>query len=119
MSKAPLFGIVAGEKSGDILGASLVAALRTHYPEARFVGIAGPTMLEMGCETLAPMDRLSVMGFVEPLGRLPELLRIKRRLQDFFLSNRPLAFIGIDSPSFNLRVEAQLHRHGIKTVHYV
>ena len=119
MRKPQLFGIVAGEKSGDMLGASLVAALRKRYPDARFVGIAGSTMLDQGCETLAPMDRLSVMGFVEPLGRLPELLRIKQRLQDFFHDNPPTAFIGIDSPDFNLRLEAQLHQHNIKTVHYV
>lgn len=119
MSNAPRFGIVAGESSGDNLGAGLIKALRKHYPSAEFLGIAGPEMLKLGCHTLAPMDRLSVMGFVEPLGRLPELFKIKRQLQNEFLANPPLAFIGIDAPAFNLRLEEPLRRGGIKTVQYV
>ncbi len=119
MSDIPYFGIVAGESSGDNLGASLIEALRRHYPNAEFVGIAGPKMLELGCRTLAPMERLSVMGFVEPLGRLPELFKIKARLQAEFIANPPLAFIGIDAPAFNLRLEDPLRRNFIKTVQYV
>jgi len=119
MSNAIRIGIVVGEKSGDMLGAGLMQALRKHYPEAEFVGIGGPAMIALGCRTLAPMERLSVMGFVEPLGRLPELLRIKQRLQDFFLQDPPAVFIGIDSPDFTLRIEAVLRAAGIKTVHYV
>ncbi|PCJ24581.1 MAG: lipid-A-disaccharide synthase [SAR86 cluster bacterium] len=119
MSKAALFGIVAGEKSGDILGAGLIAELRKIYPDARFVGIGGQDMIAQGCESIAPMDRLSVMGFVEPLGRLPELFALKKRLRNLFIENPPLAFIGIDSPDFNLRLESELHQHNIKTVHYV
>ena len=76
MTKPIRFGIVAGEKSGDILGASLIEALRTYYSDAEFVGVAGPAMLELGCKSITPMDRLSVMGFVEPLSRLPELLKL-------------------------------------------
>ena len=119
MSKHPRFGIVAGESSGDNLGAGLIEALRRHYPNAEFVGIAGPQMLKLGCRTLAPMERLSVMGFVEPLGRLPELFKIKARLQAEFISNPPLAFIGIDAPAFNLRLEKPLRENSIKTVQYV
>ena len=94
-------------------------ALRELYPAARFSGIGGVEMEQLGCDSLAPMERLSVMGLVEPLGRLPELLRIKRNLERFFLKTRPTAFIGIDSPDFNLRLAANLHKGGIRTIHYV
>ncbi len=119
MTKPIRFGIVAGEKSGDILGASLIEALRTYYPDAEFVGVAGPAMLELGSKSITPMDRLSVMGFVETLSRLPELLKLKKDLQECFTAHKPAAFIGIDSPDFNLRLAANLHAQGIKTVHYV
>ncbi len=119
MTKPIRFGIVAGEKSGDILGASLISALRTHYPDCEFVGVGGPAMEALGCESLTPMDRLSVMGFVEPLGRLPELLKLKKRLVQRFTVDQPDAFIGIDSPAFNLRIATELHSRGIKTIHYV
>ncbi len=112
-------GIVAGEKSGDILGAGLMRALRELHPAAHFSGVGGPEMEQLGCDSLAPMERLSVMGLVEPLGRLPELLRIKRSLERFFLKTRPAAFIGIDSPDFNLRLSGSLHKSGIRTIHYV
>ena len=113
------FGILAGERSGDILGAGLIKALRQHYPNAKFTGIGGPDMELLGCRSLAPMERLSVMGFVEPLGRLPELLGIKRKLEQHFKAHPPAAFIGIDSPDFNLRVEEVLKGAGIPTIHYV
>lgn len=112
-------GILAGEKSGDILGAGLINALKEKYPDAEFVGIGGPLMIAAGCQSLAEMDRLSVMGFVEPLGRLPELLRIKKRIETTFIDNPPDVYIGIDSPDFNLRIEKKLRAHGIKTAHYV
>ena len=112
-------GILAGEKSGDILGAGLINALKEKYPFAEFVGIGGPLMIAAGCQSLAEMDRLSVMGFVEPLGRLPELLRIKKRIETTFIDNPPDVYIGIDSPDFNLRIEKKLRAHGIKTAHYV
>ncbi len=119
MSERPTIGIVVGEKSGDMLGAGLMQALLKHFPDAEFVGIGGPLMLARGFRTLAPMERLSVMGFVEPLGRLPELLAIKRRVQDYFLQHPPLVFIGIDAPDFTLRIERVLRAAHIRTVHYV
>lgn len=119
MSKPLIFGIVAGEKSGDILGASLIQEMRKRHPNAQFVGIGGDDMIAAGCRSMFPMDRLSVMGFVEPLGRLPELFRIKRKLREHFIANPPTAFIGIDAPDFNLRLESELHAAGVKTVHYV
>ena len=112
-------GIVAGEKSGDILGAGLIAALQKRHPDAEFVGIGGPDMESLGFQSLFPMERLSVMGFVEPLGRLPELLYIKRKLEAYFKACLPSIFIGIDSPDFNLRIEETLKAHHIATVHYV
>jgi lipid-A-disaccharide synthase len=119
MSNAPLIGIVAGEKSGDILGAGLISALRKKYPDAEFAGIGGPDMIALGFNSLAEMDRLSVMGFVEPLSRLPELFALKKRLRQFFAERCPLVFIGIDNPDFNLRLEEELKLDKIKTVHYV
>lgn len=114
-----LIGMVAGETSGDMLGAGLMQALKQRFPQARFVGVGGPRMLALGFESIVPMDRLSVMGFVEPLGRLPELLRLKRDLVALYCRERPSVFIGIDSPGFNLRLERALHDADIKTVHYV
>ncbi len=119
MTQPVRFAIVAGEKSGDILGAGLISALRELYPDAEFIGVGGPRMIEQGCHCLADMERLAVMGFVEPLGRLPELFRIKNKLETEFLANPPAAFIGIDAPDFNLRIAKRLHAAGIPTVHYV
>lgn len=119
-----LIGIVAGETSGDMLGAGLIKALRQHYPHARFAGVGGPLMIAAGFDSITPMERLSVMGFVEPLGRLPELLRLKRDLVALFKGDgadnkKADVFIGIDSPGFNLRLEQNLHDIGVPTVHYV
>ncbi len=112
-------GIVAGEKSGDILGAGLIRELKKLFPDCEFIGVGGPDMIAEGCQSIVPMDRLSVMGFIEPLGRLPELFFIKRQLENLFISNPPALFVGIDSPDFNLRIEATLKQHGIPTAHYV
>ena len=119
MSDHYRFGIVAGEKSGDILGASLISALRNYFPNAEFIGVGGSEMVALGCESLCPIDRLSVMGFVEPLRRLPELLTLKRKLRRRFLAERIDAFIGIDSPVFNLNLAKALKNKGIKTIHFV
>ncbi|WP_444958332.1 lipid-A-disaccharide synthase [Microbulbifer sp. ZKSA002] len=112
-------GIVVGEASGDILGSGLMAALKTRLPNVEFEGIAGSRMLELGAKSLFPMERLSVMGLVEPLKRLPELLKIRRSLRRHFTDNPPDLFIGIDSPDFTLTLEAALKAEGIPTVHYV
>jgi lipid-A-disaccharide synthase len=112
-------GIVAGEASGDILGAGLIRALREYFPDAVFDGVGGPLMLEQGFQSMVPMERLSVMGLIEPLKRLPELLSLRKRLIRSWLANPPDVFIGIDSPDFNLGIEKALRAGGIKTVHYV
>lgn len=112
-------GILAGESSGDILGAGLMQALKARHPHIRFEGIGGPLMEAQGLVSRVPMERLSVMGLVEPLKRLPELLRIRSELVGHFIANPPAVFIGIDSPDFNLGVELKLRAAGIKTVHYV
>ncbi|MBZ2188391.1 lipid-A-disaccharide synthase [Alcanivorax sp. JB21] len=119
MPKAPLFAIIAGEMSGDILGAGLMQALRQRYPDARFIGVCGPEMIAAGGETLFPMERLSVMGITEVLPRLRELFRLRRQLVARLLSERPVACITIDSPDFTLSVAKRLHRRGVRTVHYV
>lgn len=111
--------LVAGELSGDVLGAGLMLALREHYPEANFVGIGGPAMLRHGLQSWEPLERLAVMGLVEVLKHLPELLSIRQRLVQRLLADPPAVFIGIDAPDFNLRIERRLRRAGIPTVHYV
>ncbi|MEO8400677.1 MAG: lipid-A-disaccharide synthase [Gammaproteobacteria bacterium] len=112
-------GILAGEPSGDLLGASLISALQNLTPDITFTGIGGPKMIAAGCHSLHDMERLSVMGLVEPLFRLRELFRIRSNLHQYFLQNRPDVFIGIDSPDFNLGLELKLRRAGIPVVHYV
>ncbi len=119
MSKPVRIGIVAGEASGDQLGAGLLAALKRHFPHARYSGIGGQKMLAEGFESLYPMDRLSVMGLTEPLKRLPELLKIRRQLKRHFISQQFDLVIGIDSPDFNLGLELKLKKAGITTAHYV
>ncbi|MBR9885500.1 MAG: lipid-A-disaccharide synthase [Oceanospirillales bacterium] len=112
-------GIVAGEASGDILGAGLMRALQARYPQIEFEGIGGELMLDAGCKSLYPLERLSVMGLVEVLGRVPELLRARKRLVQHFIDNPPDLFIGIDAPDFTLGMERKLKAAGIPTVHYV
>ena len=116
---SPLFVLVAGEASGDLLGADLVEALRRLYPQARFAGIGGQRMIAAGLESWHPIGKLSVMGLVEVLRHLPELLAIRRDVARRTLASRPDAFIGIDAPDFNLGLERRLKQAGIPTVHYV
>jgi len=112
-------GIVAGEASGDLLGSGLIAELKKLRPDLIFEGIAGPRMVEEGAKSLYPMDRLSVMGLAEVLGRYTELHRMRSNLIKHFCQSKIDVFIGIDAPDFNLGVEAKLHKAGIKTVQYV
>jgi lipid-A-disaccharide synthase len=112
-------GIVAGETSGDMLGANLIRAIKNEYSEIEVVGIGGEQLTDIGCKSLYPMERLSVMGIVEVFHRLFDLMLIRHQLKKYFISNPPDIFIGIDSPDFNLPLEHTLHKAGIKTLHYV
>lgn len=112
-------GVVANEPSGDLLGASLIREIKARVPDARVVGVAGPHMSSAGCESLLPLEQLSVMGLVEVLKHLRELLHIRRDLTRYFLDLRPDVFIGVDAPDFNLGLERRLRAGGIRTVHLV
>lgn len=111
--------IVAGEVSGDILGARLIQALKAYYPDAQFEGIAGPEMQAQGCDSLFEMDRLSVMGFTEVIGRLRELMSIRKSLLQRWTQDPPDVFIGVDAPDFNIWLEQRLHAQATPSVHYV
>lgn len=111
--------MLAGEASGDMLGARVLAALREQCGELVIEGIGGPQMAEQGLNSMFPMERLSVMGLVEPLKRLPELLRIRRAVLRHFSDNPPELFLGIDSPDFNLPLERRLRARGVTTAHLV
>jgi lipid-A-disaccharide synthase len=115
----PVIALVAGEASGDQLGAALVEQLRLRYPQATFVGVGGRRMQEAGVEAWWDADELAVMGLTEVLSHFPRLLKLRRELRRRLLELRPDVFVGIDAPDFNLGLEIQLRRAGIRTVHYV
>jgi lipid-A-disaccharide synthase len=120
MQPSPLrIGLVAGEVSGDQLGAALIKAIRARRPDAQFEGIAGPRMRAAGCRALAHSEQLAVMGLAEVLVHLPGLLRLRRRIGAHFISNPPDVFVGIDAPDFNLTLERSLRRRGVTTLHWV
>ncbi len=112
-------GIVAGEASGDALGELLIRAVKARIPDARFVGIGGPKMLEAGAHVWYALEKLAVRGFVEVLARLPELVRIRRALARRLVAERVPLFVGVDAPDFNLGLEARLKRSGVRTIHFV
>jgi lipid-A-disaccharide synthase len=119
MSTPLRIALVAGEASGDILGSGLMRAIKARHPDAQFIGVGGPLMEAEGMVSDFPMERLSVMGLVEVLGRLRELLARRKLLVQTLIDARPDVFIGIDAPDFTLNIELQLRRAGIKTAHYV
>ena len=112
-------GMVAGEASGDLLGAGLIEALRRLRPEITFEGVAGSAMQQAGCLAWEHSDALAVMGLVEPLREIPRLLKLRRMLVSRWSANPPDIFVGIDAPEFNLGLEQKLKRRSIPTVHYV
>jgi lipid-A-disaccharide synthase len=112
-------GIVAGEASGDLLGSHLMQALKSKRSDIEFVGIAGPKMIGEGAQSLFPIERLSVRGYIEVIKHLFGLLKLRRQLLKHFLTNRIDLFIGVDAPDFNFWLEKKLKNKGIKTIHYV
>ena len=119
MMDAPHLGVLAGEKSGDILAGSVLRELKRRDESLRITGIGGEASALHGLDSLFEMDRLAVFGFVEPLRRLPELLSIRGAVRHHMLTERPEVFLGVDSPDFNLTLEQQLRAKGIKTAHLV
>src|SRR5688500_8740168 len=117
--RATRIALCAGEASGDLLGAGLIAELRKRYPDAQFAGIGGDAMRGAGMDTWFDATELAVMGLSEVLRHLPRLLRLRRSLRERVLAWKPDVFIGIDAPDFNLGVEKWLKKRGLRTVHYV
>jgi lipid-A-disaccharide synthase len=118
-TQAPLIALIAGEDSGDQLGADLIAALRRRYPDARFVGIGGARMQAVGFESWHDIKELSLFGFAEVVSHLPRLLRLRKELLARLIAAKPSVVVGIDAPDFNLGVEKRLRQAGLRTVHYV
>ena len=112
-------GIVVGEKSGDELGAGLILELKKTFPQMKFEGILGPKLIKLGGDKWASSEELSLMGIFEPLKALPRLLLLRREITKRWIDNPPDVFIGVDAPEFNIDLEIQLKKIGIKTLHYV
>ena len=119
IARRPRIALVAGEASGDLLGAGLIQALRARYPDAEFAGIGGDAMRNAGCETWFDASELALMGLAEILRHLPRLLKLRKAFRQRVLDWQPDVFIGIDAPDFNLGVEKWLKQRGVRTVHYV
>jgi lipid-A-disaccharide synthase len=119
IAKPLRIGIIAGEVSGDILGAGLITQLQKQFPQLQFEGVLGPKLCALGGTRLFDMERLAIMGIVDPIKRLPELLSMRRQLIKHFINNPPDVFVGIDAPDFTLGIEKALRKKNIKTVHYV
>jgi len=119
MAKPLRVGMVAGEASGDLLAAHLIAALKARRPDIEFAGIGGPRMMAEGFESHFPMEKLSVRGYTEALRHYREIMQIRSRLVKGMLRDRPDLFIGVDSSDFNLGVERKLKDAGIPAIHYV
>lgn len=111
--------LIAGEKSGDLLGGPLIRQLKKKYPNAKFTGIGGDYMQEAGLQSIADINRLSIMGIFEVLAHLPDILKLEKLVLKYWSEQQPDIFIGIDAPDFNLRIARKLHEKGVKTVQYV
>lgn len=111
--------LVAGEASGDLLGAGLIDQLRLRFPAAQFAGVGGEAMRTAGLDAWHDASELAVMGLTEVLRHLPRLLRLRRDVRERALAWKPDVFIGIDAPDFNLGIERWLKQRGVRTVHYV
>ncbi|MDH3410322.1 MAG: lipid-A-disaccharide synthase [Gammaproteobacteria bacterium] len=112
-------GLVAGEASGDLLGAGLIRAIKSHVRDATFEGVAGPAMVAAGCDPWEDAETLAVFGLLEPLMHIPRLLKLRRSLVKRWRTSPPDVFVGIDAPDFNLGLEKALRKSGIRTAHYV
>ena len=111
--------LVAGEISGDILGAAILRALKARFPQASFYGVAGPRMVAEGCEAIESIEALSLMGIAEVIPALPRLFRLRAALLERFAADRPDCVIGIDAPDFTLGLERRLRERGLRPVHVV
>lgn len=118
-ARPPSIALVAGELSGDLLGGAIVRALKARFPDARIRGVAGPRMIEAGCEAVGSIEELSVMGLAEVLPAIPRLLRLRARLVEGFTSDPPDVFVGVDAPDFNLGLARRLRERGLRTAHVV
>ena len=109
----------AAETSGDLIASSLVAALKQNHPHCEIDGLAGDKMIEAGCKSLWHTDEVNVMGLSEILKKLPSVLKLRSKITEHYISNKPDVFVGVDSPDFNFRIEHSLKKEGVKTIHFI